>query len=85
MFDDRVYQRGALTLHAMRLAVGDAVFFDMLRSWTATHAHGSVSTQDFLDCASRHFDGPLQELLQAWLFRPELPPLISPWTSTSST
>ena len=31
MFDDRVYKRGALTLHALRLTVGDDAFFAMLQ------------------------------------------------------
>ena len=31
MFDDRVYKRGALTLHTLRLTVGDDAFFDLLR------------------------------------------------------
>ena len=42
MFDDRVYKRGALTLHALRLTVGDDAFFDLLRSWVEEHAGGSV-------------------------------------------
>ena len=51
MFDDRVYKRGALTLHALRLTVGDAAFFELLRAWTQTHAHGTVTTDDFVDVA----------------------------------
>ncbi len=35
MFDDRVYKRGALTLHALRTELGDEVFFGMLREWVA--------------------------------------------------
>ena len=31
MFDDRVYKRGALTLHALRTTVGDEAFFTLLR------------------------------------------------------
>ena len=31
-FDDRVYKRGALTLHALRRAVGDEAFFALLRT-----------------------------------------------------
>ena len=30
MFDDRVYKRGALTLHALRLTLGDDMFFGLL-------------------------------------------------------
>ena len=75
MFDDRVYKRGALTLHALRLTVGDGTFFAILRDWTTAHQHGVVSTQDFLDCASRHTDLPLHGLFGAWLEGRELPAL----------
>lgn len=32
LFDDRVYRRGALTLHALRRTIGDESFFALLRS-----------------------------------------------------
>ena len=47
MFDDRVYKRGALTLHALRLTVGDDAFFSLLKDWVAEHSGGSVTTEDF--------------------------------------
>ena len=47
MFDDRVYKRGALTLHALRRAVGDDLFFALLRAWVDTHRYGVVTTADF--------------------------------------
>ena len=47
MFDDRVYKRGALTLHALRRAVGDEAFFALLRAWVDTHRFGVVTTADF--------------------------------------
>ena len=57
MFDDRVYKRGALTLHALRLTVGRrGVLRASLRAWTREHAHGTVVTDDFVDLASRHSD-----------------------------
>ena len=68
MFDDRVYKRGALTLHALRLTVGDATLVEILRAWTQTHAHGTVVTDDFVDVASRHTEEPLHELFRSWLF-----------------
>ena len=46
MFDDRVYKRGALLLHALRLTVGDDAFFELLRGLGAEHAHSTVSTRD---------------------------------------
>jgi aminopeptidase len=75
MFDDRVYKRGALTLHAVRLTVGDGTFFDTLRAWTRTHAHGTAVTDDFVDLATRHSDTPLRELFHAWLCQAPLPKL----------
>ena len=51
MFDDRLYKRGALTLHALRTDLGDAPFFELLRTWTARYRHGTVSTEEFVVCA----------------------------------
>ncbi|GIF23948.1 aminopeptidase N [Actinoplanes tereljensis] len=69
MFDPLVYKRGALTLHALRNKVGDAAFFRLLRSWVAEHRHSTVTTDQF----RAHVDQ--DDLLTAWLDRPELPPL----------
>src|SRR4051794_7182602 len=39
-FDDAVYDRGAMTLQALRATVGDARFFTILRAWAALHRYG---------------------------------------------
>lgn len=49
MFDDRVYKRGALALHAVRRAFGDDAFFDGLRTITERHRYGSVRPEDVLE------------------------------------
>ncbi|MDJ0377084.1 M1 family metallopeptidase [Cryobacterium sp. PH31-L1] len=54
MFDDRVYKRGALALHAIRKSLGDEAFFAALRAYTAARRHGSVSTEDFVEFFSEH-------------------------------
>ena len=77
MFDDRLYKRGALTLHALRLHLGDDRFFAMLRSWVAYHRYGSVTTEDFMEHAMRSGPGVLA-LLNAWLWRVDLPALPEP-------
>ena len=48
MFDDRVYKRGALALHALRLRCGDLAFFSLLHEWASQNRHGSVSTPQFI-------------------------------------
>jgi aminopeptidase N len=78
MFDDRLYKRGALTLHALRLTVGDRVFFDLLRTWTARYRHGTVSTELFVACASEVAGRPLGLLLDSWVHRLALPELPVP-------
>jgi aminopeptidase N len=77
MFDDRVYKRGALTLHALRLTMGDDRFFDMLRDWVESHAGGTVSTDEFVTCASEHTGADVADLVNAWLLREPLPALPS--------
>ena len=44
LFDVAVYYRGAMTLQALRLTVGDEDFFRILRRWVRQHAGGNVTT-----------------------------------------
>ncbi|SNC60223.1 Peptidase family M1 [Kytococcus aerolatus] len=78
MFDDWVYKRGALTLHALRAVVGDETFFGLLRSWVETHRGGTASTAQFeAHCVegAGELGERVGETLHAWLHEPELPPL----------
>jgi aminopeptidase N len=75
MFDDRVYKRGALTLHALRLTLGDTAFFDLLRAWTARHRHGSVTTALLVACVRDVTGTDVTDLLDRWLHRTALPAL----------
>jgi aminopeptidase N len=75
MFDDRIYKRGALTLHALRHTIGDAAFFDLLREWAATHHGGTATTDDFRALAARHSAEPLEGLFDSWLVATALPRL----------
>uniref|UniRef100_UPI00138B18F6 M1 family metallopeptidase n=1 Tax=Arthrobacter sp. Br18 TaxID=1312954 RepID=UPI00138B18F6 len=74
MFDDRVYKRGALALHALRAAAGDEAFFALLRDWVAEFRLASVTTGDFLACAGRNLpDVDAGAVLAPWLFTGSLP------------
>lgn len=75
MFDDRVYKRGALTLHALRLQIGDGMFFEVLRTWVAEHNNGSVDTHDFVLLCERLSGRPLADLFESWLGKVDLPTL----------
>ncbi len=73
MFDERVYKRGALVLHALRDQIGDERFFTLLHAWTAQHRHATVTTAQFVDLAGRHAATDLSAFFTAWLHRPALP------------
>ncbi|HEX3590297.1 MAG TPA: M1 family metallopeptidase [Pseudonocardiaceae bacterium] len=75
IFDERVYRRGALTLHALRRRIGDDRFFELLRAWTDAHRHGVVTTDEFTALAARIAGEPLDDLFTAWLWRTRLPNL----------
>ncbi|RBP61902.1 peptidase M1-like protein [Brevibacterium sanguinis] len=75
MFDDRVYKRGALCLHDLRLRLGEETFFTALRDWTARHRHGSVDTADFVECVSRVSGKDIAEAIRPWLCEAALPRL----------
>jgi len=73
MFDDRVYQRGALTLHALRVRIGDDAFFAALREWTEKHRHATVTTDKFIAVAQEHSPRPLDRFFRSWLQDTALP------------
>jgi len=73
LFSGVVYQRGALTLHALRLAVGDEAFFEILRTYADRYHDSVVTTDDFTVIAEEISGQELDELFEAWLFQIELP------------
>ncbi len=74
MFDDRVYKRGALTLHVLRLTLGDERFFALVRRWTTDHRYGNATAEQFIDLASRA--GAPRSLFTVWLYQAPLPPAL---------
>ncbi len=72
-----VYGRGAITLHALRLHVGDDAFFAILQEWTRRFHNGNATTEDFVALAEEISGAELDALFDAWLFQPTLPPFPS--------
>ncbi|MBP3089354.1 M1 family peptidase [Corynebacterium sp. sy017] len=48
MFDDRIYKRGAITIHALRILLGDDAFFAMIKRYVHAGQHGVVEPMDLL-------------------------------------
>lgn len=75
LFDISVYQRGALTMHALRRTIGDDAFFDTLRTWTEEHRHGNATTDQFIETAERISGQELDGFFAEWLGATEMPDL----------
>jgi len=76
MFDDRVYKRGALALHAVRQAIGDETFFTALRAYVRTHRHGSVTPEDLLSSFRvASGTGEADKIVARWISAKSLPQL----------
>ena len=78
MFDDRVYKRGALALHALRRTVGDTAFFAALRAITERHRYGSVTPDDVHEAfaaASGTTVAAVRAVTGPWIDEPGVPPL----------
>jgi aminopeptidase N len=73
MFDNAVYRRGAMTLQALREKIGDADFFTILRTWTATHRHGNATTPQFIALAEQTSGRDLDAFFRTWLYTARKP------------
>ncbi|MFC5944338.1 M1 family metallopeptidase [Micromonospora harpali] len=73
LFGDSVYQRGAMTVHALRTTVGDEAFFRIVRGWAADRRDGNGTTADFVAHAEQVSGRQLDGLFDAWLYGTEQP------------
>ncbi|HZD99286.1 MAG TPA: M1 family peptidase, partial [Micromonosporaceae bacterium] len=72
------YQRGAATLEALRIAVGDATFWKIVRGWARKYAGGNATTAEFIRYADQVSGKSLDSFLQTWLDKPGKPPYPKP-------
>ncbi|MGR6322086.1 M1 family metallopeptidase [Micromonospora soli] len=73
LFGRSVYERGGMTVHALRVAVGDTDFFSILRSWAAERKNGNATTADFVALAERVSGKKLGKVFDSWLYGTERP------------
>ena len=84
LFEFAVYARGAMTLHVLRLTIGDEAFFQVLQSWTTDNAGGNVSTDEFIALAESISGVELDDLFDTWLFTAGKPSSIPPTLDSSA-
>jgi aminopeptidase N len=68
LFGTPPYDRGGMTLQALRVKVGDEVFFDILRRWFRQNKYGNATTADFVALAERKSRMQLDAFFQLWLY-----------------
>ncbi|GAA4211612.1 M1 family metallopeptidase [Actinocatenispora rupis] len=83
LFNDDVYDGGALVLYALHEKVGAATFQRIERAWLARYANGSAGTAQFVTLASQVAGRDLGGFLHAWLYGTTTPPMPGhpDWTS----
>lgn len=80
MFDDRLYKRGAIFVHALRVLVGDAAFFRAVKRYVAAGRHSVVEPIDVKNAFVAEGADPqkLDSLWVQWLHQTALPPFPEP-------
>jgi len=67
LFSAPIYERGAMTAHALRNRIGSRRFFTLMRAWT--HANdGYGTTAEFIAMAERVSGQQLDRFFDTWLF-----------------
>ncbi|MBE2183204.1 MAG: M1 family metallopeptidase [Anaerolineae bacterium] len=73
LFNAAVYYRGGLTLHALRLVVGDDAFFEILRTYAGQYTYGNATTDDFFAIAEAISGRNLEKFKRDWLYVIQIP------------
>jgi aminopeptidase N len=73
LFSSPPYERGGMTLQALRVKIGDKTFFKLLRDWYRDNRYGNVTTADFIALAERESGQQLDDFFNVWLFQPVKP------------
>ncbi|WP_067128512.1 M1 family metallopeptidase [Microtetraspora malaysiensis] len=69
MFGSVPYNRGAMTLHALRGKIGDTAFFKLIKDWAAENRHGNTDTAAFIRSAEKASGMDLTAFFDVWAFQ----------------
>jgi aminopeptidase N len=73
LFNGTIYNRGGMTLQALREKVGDPTFFRIMRDWADQNRYGNVTTPQFIALAESDSGMDLQHFFDVWLYQPDKP------------
>jgi aminopeptidase N len=73
LFDRHLYEKGGLVLHALRIELGDALFWRGVHSYLTRHARGVVETRDLQRALEDVSGRSLGRLFEQWVYKPGHP------------
>ena len=79
LFQGPIYDRGAGTLHALRLEVGDEAFFEATQLWLERYDDSAGTAEDFQAVFEEVSGEDLDDFFQTWLYDQVKPP--DTWTA----
>ena len=72
-FASSIYVRGAMTLQALRVKVGDPTFFKIMKGWAAQRKYGNGTVDEFTAYAAHEAHRNLTSFFDVWLYQPGKP------------
>ncbi|MDL4815729.1 M1 family metallopeptidase [Actinomadura opuntiae] len=69
MFGRSVYDRGGMTLVALRDRIGEDAFYRLLQTWTKDRKYSTGTTKQFIATADRVSGKSLDAFFDAWLYK----------------
>jgi aminopeptidase N len=73
LFHDAIYDRGAATLHALRVKIGDDAFYAASREWLTRYDDSTGTTEDFQAVCEEASGQDLDAFFDVWVRTPSKP------------
>jgi aminopeptidase N len=73
LFAGEVYDRGAMTVQALRNRIGNQNLLELFRQWQSKHEHDDASIKQFISLAEKISGKNLKSFFKAWLYTSERP------------
>ena len=73
MFAPPTYEKSASVLHMLRLKIGNAAFFQFIRSILTAFPNSNINTAEFIDLAETASGQDLTQFFQQWIYSPGIP------------
>jgi aminopeptidase N len=86
LFNNQVYNKGAITLHTLRWKIGDSAFFAGVKNYIedSTLAYGFARTPDLKAHLEASYGQSLTDFFDDWIYGPGFPQMHTSWSLNGS-